>query len=515
MLKLYPVKILVLFLILAVGFFGSFQTLARSQCAAAYRNDSPLHQRTVHLDLDSEAARKQLALYRMLEPAMAMDMIAENLTKRGVHIKVTSHEVPALLFFKKTVKTIEFLPVKDGPFLNFLAFKMKENFGTRFFYEAKFDSPQSASFDTNANNIYVSGMTALTGFVDALLLHEIRHAAMGAKEISDKENYGRGVMTKKAQTRFPWQTTRMHGYERGMTFQELDTYFQGRTYDMNTYFKALKTDEAAEAITNHDRYGSHQMVFKELNSALKYVLKNIDNQDIVSRSHNLYAEQITLRIREELFDLQMTVPTSFIRAHFPTYKTRQILLEEETLPIAKKYVEHYIQRTDEAMQREQKYMGLKLLLSSAFHRSGAFDLKTQQIVKESRNIHELLASVETLFENAVHSQMNLETQLQNLVQDGKVRYQKILSHPELKKQLAAQFLSPANQLWKVSYTLEGKEELLYLRGKSVAKALDYAISRNAKVDIEVYSFSQSEEASTIIRLFEELTYSLDSQRFAM
>ncbi len=356
--------------------------------------------------------------------------LSEHLNALGVETQTQRVKT----FFSKADHQILVVPNKDGAFLNQLAFNLKNNFGTNLLYRPF--SKNLGSYQSSNNSIYMSDFSALSGLADFTLMHEIRHASMTVKENRGNVVVANGYMAKSKWSKYPWRKTSTENYDSYMSMQEFSTYYQGRTYQMNEFFKRMQSKK----ITHYDflDMSVHESVFKELEDSIKYLLENIEDKNSV-RITQQGPRTVRIQSHGYFYRVSLLVPPEFIGPN-------------STLGIeyARSYLEAFLKKIEQAQEREAAFSSLRAIVSLSFRKFEEIP-ENQELFLSSRNVFAAMKRIPEMRENIFSRVTRNEQRLQKYISDALVIVKEVKTPSELEDLKASREISGDSAgVWRIT-----------------------------------------------------------------
>ncbi len=412
--------------------------------------------------------------------------VADRLIEKSVDVEI--RKARSRTFPRLNESVVAIVPHQNGSYLNFLAFQMKQNFGVELVYSTKFANGALASYHPAQKRIYISSYSALTGFVDHFLMHEIRHAAMGHHEEKNQHDIVNGDIQKYWLTKYPWLKTKGMAYADGMSLQEFRTYYQDRSFELKEFWRRLRALERAEDFSvgiDNDllRISAHEEVYSRTEAVLKYLEQNCGNRKIVHTKERIKDGTIEVEANGWNYFGHLFVPQSFVKAAKEREHLPSPLAKETEEYIVKDYLKTFLAQVEEAKLREEKYEELKNILDVA--KNLPDDTKIFAQAQKSRSFQDLLRQVDGFAAELNQLRDQKQSQLRQMAADQGLAFQS-MTGPELRKALA-QDQKFYHRIIAVQYTFEekGKSETFYGGPFDIKRNFSWAEENGIALQAEV------------------------------
>lgn len=210
----------------------------------------------------------------------------------------------------------------DGDhYLNHLAKKMYENFGTIIIWDPEKLGKANGAFNSKLNAIYISETMAYSAEADTTLFHEIRHAAMTYKENKNNPDLINGSAFKFFFVLWPWKKNSASPYEYFFSIQELSTWRQSAIYKL----KYLNENLINKSISNkyyvsekeNLKTKTHQ-VYSDVLSLLNYEIELLQRNKAFLK-YNEQERLISINYFNFLFLSGHKIPALYYKRHLPDH----------------------------------------------------------------------------------------------------------------------------------------------------------------------------------------------------
>jgi hypothetical protein len=480
--------VFILIFLAQAGTFGFFGL----QCRKVY--EPPALAREVYFyQMTGEVRKLKERMQELWTSQGKARFVADILNKQGVEAEVRRIRQEKFPYLKESMVVIP--PNENGSYLNFLAFKMQQNFGVEMVYSSKFSKGVLASYSPKYKRIYITDYSALTGLVDQFLMHEIRHAAMDRHEDQNQHDVVNGEVKKLWLTEYPWLQTKGMAYKNRMSLQEFRTFYQDRSFAMKEFLRRLKFLRRAEDFSmgiDHDllALSAHEDVYEQTLAVLEYFDQNLGQRDVVKTNERIKEGTIEVETNGWNYFGHLFVPQSFVKdlkekEHLPTP-----LGKETEEYVVKAYLKTFLAQVEEAKLREEKYEELKKILDVAKNFTDKPGIFAR--AQKSRSMQDLLRQVDGFAAELNQLRADKKAQLHQMAVEQGLSFQS-MTGPELRKKLnndrklSARERKFYDRIIAVKYTYQdnGKLETFYGGPSDIKRNFSWAEEEGITLRAEV------------------------------